>query len=92
MTISQFEHANFPLVKRFHDFPIVVYDEAETGRRGLPNKFDFYEFGILLEGSIELNVGHKTYTISGGGLLYRTGHPKKLGKTAGAGQIDQRFF
>ena len=81
MPILHFDYTDLPFnEKKSADFPIVVYSEQGTDCYSPPYRIDYYEFGILLEGSLELTVGINTYLIKqydavciGPGLIRRWG-------------------
>jgi AraC-like DNA-binding protein len=60
-----FDYTDLPFNnKESADFPIFVYCEQKTDLILTPHRFDFYSFGILLEGDIEITVGVRTYRVT----------------------------
>lgn len=65
MKSIHFDYTDLPFnSKESPDFPIVVYCEQKTDLILAPHRFDFYSFGILLEGDIEITVGVRTYQVT----------------------------
>jgi AraC-like DNA-binding protein len=65
MKSIHFDYTDLPFNrKESPDFPIVVYCEHKTDLILAPHRFDFYSFGILLEGDIEITVGVRTYQVT----------------------------